>query len=1052
MTDPTTHGQNQNPSESRLPNPSELSVAELEAEIRALMARADRTALSDPLSLACHLDSQVVRRPHLEVIASAIARLTPQGGDRILVICPPQVGKPVYVGALILMGDGSRKPLSDVRVGDLVITSNGRPRRVLAVHEQGPLPTLRIVTASGRTTIANHDHPFLTPNGWVKASDLREGDVLASVPAPDYSPVDELSEDEGRLLGYCAGDGSTSSTGPGSASMITVASQAIDDDIRRCSGALGFAVRRSEAAHSQGTAWGLDISRGARPWLAHHGLAHRMSRTKRVPQAVFTATRNVIANFLGAYFDCDGSIKGDDPNGEPHRDLTIEFHSVSRDLLDDVQHLLLRLGIRSSIRVRNGRYKGEVHKSWRLQLIRTDDIARFRDTIPVTDENKSRHLRDCNGHRTTFDDVFAPNEIIAIEDSGVRECRCLTVEEDHTFTSDDLVVHNSYMACWGVFWWLIKNPNHRVIVGSYGTTLASIRGRTIRRLVEQYGPQYGLELLKGAKSVTNWSLNSAGGVLSAGVGAGITGNPADCVAAGTLVRTPEGNIPIETVAADRAATVLSYNHALQGVQASRVLASRRLRRRDTVVVHTLSGRQVRCTPDHQLCRADGRYIAAADLKPGDELLTTLTPQQHSAPEIELDPVTKVSPYDTPEDVYDIQVEGNENFFANDLLVHNCFLIDDPIRSRADAESRLIRDSVWDWWSGDVNSRLQPGAPVLLVQTRWHSDDLAGRLIAEEGTTQEGGRWQVVYLPAFAVAADPDQGIPPDSLGRTPGQPLSHPKIAPADTARLVAHWEDKRRSATPRDWAALWQGDPRPIEGALITRTMLRDRHDFTPTATPIKHAIAIDPAGGGADNVGIVAGWLGDDLRLYVSHDRSIGGGKGSDVWPDVAVMLAYDIDADRIIYEANYGKNLVRMAITTAWDKAQRIGRIPDDVLMPLLVPVTAKKNKRLRAEPVAQLIAADKVRFAGLFSELESQWTTWLPTETTSPGNLDAMVYLAFNLLRPRRRRASSGGRSGLNPGAVSRSDVLTQPATGLIVPAPRGPDRFALRQTLRQSPYR
>lgn len=465
-------------------------------------------------------------------------------------------------------------------------------------------------------------------------------------------------------------------------------------------------------------------------------------------------------------------------------------------------------------------------------------------------------------------------------------------------------VGKSYMACWGVFWWLLQHPEHRVIVGSYGTTLAGIRGRTIRRLVEQHGPRYGIELLKGAKSVTNWSLVSGGGVLSAGVSAGITGNPADC-----------------------------------------------------------------------------------------------------------------------------------------------FLIDDPIRSRADAESRIIREQVWDWWSGDANSRLAPGAPVLLVQTRWHPDDLAGRLMAEEGTTLEGGRWQVVYLPAFAVAADPDRGIPPDSLGRSPGQPLSHPKIAPADTPRLVAHWEDKRRSATPRDWAALWQGDPRPVEDALVSRALLRERHDLHPKASPIKHAVAIDPAGGGKDNVGIVAGWLGDDLRLYVSHDRSVPGGKGSDTWPDVAVRLAYETEADRLIYEQNFGKNLVRMAITTAWEAAQRKGDIPRDVLMPQLIPVTAKKNKRLRAEPIAQLLVVDKIRFVGSFPDLEGQWATWVPTDPDSPGNLDAMVYLAYNLLRPRRSRSGGGTRSGLNPGAVSRTAVLGQGGTVLAVPAPRGPDRFALRQTLR-----
>lgn len=451
-------------------------------------------------------------------------------------------------------------------------------------------------------------------------------------------------------------------------------------------------------------------------------------------------------------------------------------------------------------------------------------------------------------------------------------------------------VGKSWLACWSVFHWLIKYPEHRVIIGSYGTTLAAERGRTIRRLVETFGHRYGIELMRGAKSVTNWSLTTSGGCRSAGVTAGITGNPADA-----------------------------------------------------------------------------------------------------------------------------------------------FWIDDPLRSRADAESKIIRDAVWDWWSGDVTSRLAPGAPVVLLQTRWHVDDLAGRLIAEEGMAQEGGRWQVIYLPALAVPADPDRSIPPDSLGRQPGQPLSHPRIPAGDTVRLRAHWEDKRKSATPRDWAALWQGDPRPIEGALLTRGLLRERHHFQPSATPIKHAVALDPAGGGRDSVGIIGGWLGDDLRLYLSHDESMPGGTATEKWAHRAVTLAHTMHAEKIIYEQNFGKDMIRRVLTAAWEDAKRHGLIPDDVTMPQLVPVHARKGKYLRAEPVAQLFTLDKIRLATPMPELESEWCTWTPSDSNSPGRLDASVHLAYAMLKPRVRR-SPGGRS-LNPGSVSRASVVTTPGAGLLMPRAR-----------------
>jgi hypothetical protein len=87
------------------------------------------------------------------------------------------------------------------------------------------------------------------------------------------------------------------------------------------------------------------------------------------------------------------------------------------------------------------------------------------------------------------------------------------------------------------------------------------------------------------------------------------------------------------------------------------------------------------------------------------------------------------------------------------------IIDDPIRSREDADSQHVRDKIWDWYKSDLLTRLAPGGWVILIQTRWREDDLAGRIIAE---MESGGeRWDIVSLPAEAEAGD--------LLGREPGQ-------------------------------------------------------------------------------------------------------------------------------------------------------------------------------------------------------------------------------------------------------------------------------------------
>ena len=86
-------------------------------------------------------------------------------------------------------------------------------------------------------------------------------------------------------------------------------------------------------------------------------------------------------------------------------------------------------------------------------------------------------------------------------------------------------------------------------------------------------------------------------------------------------------------------------------------------------------------------------------------------------------------------------------FRADLAV-----IDDPVKSREEADSETAREKVWQWWLSDLRTRLRPGGRVALVMTRWHEDDLGGRLLMHSA-----GAWRVVKLPALAGSADPWAG-------------------------------------------------------------------------------------------------------------------------------------------------------------------------------------------------------------------------------------------------------------------------------------------------------
>ena len=113
------------------------------------------------------------------------------------------------------------------------------------------------------------------------------------------------------------------------------------------------------------------------------------------------------------------------------------------------------------------------------------------------------------------------------------------------------------------------------------------------------------------------------------------------------------------------------------------------------------------------------------------------------------PVNSVAEWETLEGggLRAVGVGGGVTGYGAGLIV-----IDDPVKSRAEAESQTYRDNIWDWFNDDLYTRLEPNGAIILIQTRWHEDDLAGRLLRE--AKEEGGeQWEVVNLPALAEGAE-----------------------------------------------------------------------------------------------------------------------------------------------------------------------------------------------------------------------------------------------------------------------------------------------------------
>lgn len=122
------------------------------------------------------------------------------------------------------------------------------------------------------------------------------------------------------------------------------------------------------------------------------------------------------------------------------------------------------------------------------------------------------------------------------------------------------------------------------------------------------------------------------------------------------------------------------------------------------------------------------------------------------------------------------------------------LIDDPFKDRAEADSELRRELVWKWYQSTLYTRLMPKGAIVLIQTRWHEDDLAGRLLESKGD-----KWEVLELPALK------------------------------DGEALWPEWYDVealeriKANIGPREWSALYQQQPQPDEGTFFQRAWFKE-------------------------------------------------------------------------------------------------------------------------------------------------------------------------------------------------------------------------------------
>lgn len=138
---------------------------------------------------------------------------------------------------------------------------------------------------------------------------------------------------------------------------------------------------------------------------------------------------------------------------------------------------------------------------------------------------------------------------------------------------------------------------------------------------------------------------------------------------------------------------------------------------------------------------------------------------------------------------------------------NLILLDDPVKNAEEADSEVYRDKIWDWWRTTLYTRAEKGANILLIMTRWHVDDLAGRLLKE--SENGGDQWEEIVLPAINI--DGPSAYDP----REAGEAL-WPDKYPVDRLEII------RKQLGERNWSSLYQSSPIIIGGNIVKEDWFR--------------------------------------------------------------------------------------------------------------------------------------------------------------------------------------------------------------------------------------
>lgn len=277
------------------------------------------------------------------------------------------------------------------------------------------------------------------------------------------------------------------------------------------------------------------------------------------------------------------------------------------------------------------------------------------------------------------------------------------------------------------------------------------------------------------------------------------------------------------------------------------------------------------------------------------------------------------------------------------------IVDDIIKDAAEADSPIVREKCWNWFTKTFMTRqMTAGAAVIIVMTRWHEDDIVGRLIDPKNPFYdkvEASKWKVLNLPFFAETNDP--------MGRKPGEVLW--------PERFPAEFGIAQKRLDPRGFQALYQQRPSPEEGSYFRKPWIK--YYQASERPPL------------------------EDMRIYAASDHAIGSDKKKH---DASVMLIGAVCPNKYLWLLDcywdrkppdhtveqmlklaklwnprfwWAENDAIIASIGPWLQKRKIELGVGGVID----PITTRKNKEVIAQSAAGLMQAGRIMFPA-----KSPWT--------------------------------------------------------------------------------